>query len=428
MTPRATTGKGDGALTNVGQLLPSGYLHTRGSEIVSESGERVRLAGGNWYGFDCSGMVPGGLDYRGIDDVCRIVVELGFNHVRLPYCVQAVVENPRISAGMAREPSLRGAPVLEIMDAVVQTCGRHGPKVILASMRSEAGWSLQSNGLWYTREYPEDIWLQVWETLVRRYQGNATVIGCDLRNEPSSPPMDPNAWPQNGGSVWGYGGAGRDWAAAAERAGNRILAINPNLLIVVEGVRFDPAGPFFAGSRQLYWPGGNLVGVKRSALPQRFRGRRIRLDVPDRLVYSVHDYGPDMYGGLAWCRRGATASTPESCRAVWDQTWGFIARENIAPVLVGEFGTPNGHKPGDRQPAEHYTHPNPNNPQGAWFTYLVDYIAELGIHWSYWCLNGTQSPAPGRAPSKPDWYGVLTPDWSSVASESMIERLQRILI
>ncbi len=245
--------------------------------------------------------------------------------------------------------------------------------------------------------------------------------------------MNGTAWPQNSGALWGYGDASsstpRDWASAAERAGNAILKINSELLIFVEGVRFDPAGPILHGQTALYWPGGNLTGVRASASTLRQGARPIALDVPNRLVYSVHDYGPDMYRDLAWCQLDGTARTRDACRLVWDQTWGFLMREDIAPVLLGEFGTPNGYNPSipsGRARPEDYVEPNDRNAQGAWFTYLLDYIHDLGIHWTYWCLNGTQSRAPGRDPRQPDWYGILTPDWRDTASESMMRKLKSI--
>ena len=410
----------------MGQPLPAGYLRTSGTRIVGSDGTPVRLAGVNWYGFDCSAMVAGGLDHQPLDAMCRTIADLGFNHIRLPFCVQMVHQNPAITDLLDRNPSLQGKAALEIMDAIIEAAGSQGLRVVLDSHRADAGWSTQQNGLWYTQEYPESVWLDAWTTLARRYADNPVVIGCDLHNEPGNPPIDPSAWPQNGGSVWGYGGQGADWAAAAERAGNAILGINPNLLIFVEGVRYDPAGPHLGGTRQLYWPGGNLIGVGRRALPQRWRAHPISLDVPDRLVYSVHDYGPDMYSGLAWCQLGTTASTPEACRSVWDETWGYIVRDGLAPVWLGEFGTPNGHKPGDRQPPEDYVRPNAANPQGAWFSYLVQYVADLGVHWCYWPINGTQSPAPGRDPRRPDWYGILAPDWSEVASQPLMDALRTI--
>jgi endoglucanase len=410
-------------------LSTSGYLHTEGSRILDRNNQPVRLAGVNWYGFDCNSMVPGGLGRTTIESTCSQIAELGFNCIRLPFCVQAVAENQPMTHYLDAEPDLNGKTSLEIMDELVACAGRHGLRVILDSHRGPAGWSTQENGLWYTQEYPENAWLDAWETLVKRYAGNSTVIGCDLHNEPGSPPPNPNLWPANGGSQWGFGdglfGNHRDWAAAATRAGNRILGINPNLLIFVEGVREDPAGPI--ENNNSYWFGGNLTGVRSVALPRRLQPARVKLDVPNRLVYSVHDYGPAMYSRLPWCQLGTTASSPDACFAVWDKTWGFILEEEIAPVYLGEFGTPNGLKQDrDNDPSDHYTHPNDTNPQGAWFSYLAQYIKQHDIHWTYWCINGTQSQAPGRTAGHVEGYGILDPTWKQVASQPLMDQLRSI--
>lgn len=410
-------------------LLPPGYLHTDGAGIVDAEDRPVQLAGVNWYGCDCSAMVVGGLDHQPLEVLCSRIVGLGFNTIRIPFCVQLVTENPVVNQYLDAEPPLVGKPALEILDAVIDAAGREGLKVILDSHRGPAGWSTQENGLWYAQAYLETAWIDSWERLARRYAGNSTVIGCDLHNEPGSPPPDASAWPGNGGALWGcgdgrFGGSRRDWAAAAMRAGNRILDVNPDLLILVEGVRYDPAGP--TENNGVYWFGGNLTGVRSSALPRRLRPLRIELDVPNRLVYSVHDYGPDMYRGIPWCQAGSTAATPDACNRVWDETWGFIVNEGIAPVLVGEFGTPNGRKPGDAMPPEMYTDVNADNPQGSWFSYLIQYIRDHSLHWTYWALNGTQSQAPGRDARNVEWYGVLDPHWSGVASEPMMRKLESI--
>ena len=407
--------------------LPAGYFHTQGAQILDASNKPVHLAGVNWYGFESNSMVPGGLNYRTLDYICQQVRNLGFNLIRLPYSVQAVQSNPPIKNYLEANPSLTGRTVLQIMDAVIAAAGRYGLKVVLDNHHSEAGWSLESNGLWYAQPYPQSVWLSTWGTLVRRYRNNSTIIGCDLRNEPGSPPPDSSAWPQNGGSLWGYGdpnatGHPRDWVLAAESAGNYILSLNPNLLIFAEGVRHDPAGPIFNGSGYLYWPGSNLVGVGKAG-GRRPAPRPLTLSVPNRLVYSAHDYGPNLYSGLAWCQLGTTASTPDACRDIWNQTWGYIAQQEIAPVWLGEFGTVNGHKPNDTTPPKDYTDVNNVNPQGNWFTYLVQYIKDYNINWCYWPLNGTQSEAPGRDPSQPDWYGVLNPTWTGAASQPMMSKL-----
>jgi endoglucanase len=420
-----------GAAAAGSTLIPPGYLHTSGAQILSATNRPVRLAGVNWYGMDCSGMVPGGLDHQPLDAICRQIAALGFNTIRLPFSVQAVAQNPSVRQYLGANPLLQGKSVLQIMDAVIAAAARAGLKVVLDNHRSDAGWSVQSNGLWYTQTYPESAWLAAWRTVVTRYRGSTTVIGCDLRNEPGAPPPNAAAWPQNGGALWGYEspsnhtGHPGNWAAAAERAGNAILSLNPNLLIFAEGVRYDPAGP--AANNNVYWPGGNLSGVGRPGGP-RPAPVHITLRIPNRLVYSVHDYGPDMYSGLPW---GQPSSTQADCWSVWDATWGYIATQGIAPIWLGEFGTVNGYTPNDSTPPQYYTDPNPVNPQGAWFTHLVAYLDDLQTrygsgHWCYWALNGTQSPAPGRDPSRADWYGILDPTWTRPASAPLLSKLQSI--
>src|SRR5437588_12565633 len=82
---------------------------------------------------------------------------------------------------------------------------------------------------------------------------------------------------------WGMAMSGPT-GAWAERAGNAILAVNPGWLIIVEGIeRF--------GS-DAYWWGGNLEGAREFP---------VRLTRTDKLVYSAHDYGPQVYPGVVPC-------------------------------------------------------------------------------------------------------------------------------
>ena len=51
---------------------------------------------------------------------------------------------------------------------------------------SSAGWCCSyedGNGLWYTPEYPENIFFEHWTLMAERYRDNPKVIGADLRNE-----------------------------------------------------------------------------------------------------------------------------------------------------------------------------------------------------------------------------------------------------
>ena len=155
-----------------------------------------------------------------------------------------------------------------------------------------------------------------------------------------------------------------DWRLAAQRAGNAVLAINPHLLIFVEGT------DCFNGDCD--WWGGNLQGVTQFP---------VALSVPNQLVYSAHDYGPTVFQ-QPWFN---STTTTASLQAQWNKEWAFTHNNNIAPLWVGEFGTGN-------------TAPDVQNAaagsEGQWFSNLVQFIgARPSMSWTYWALNGEDSLA-----------------------------------
>jgi endoglucanase len=351
----------------------TGYWHTAGNRILDDRGNTVRIEGINWYGFETVRKVPGGLavqDYRTILDTIH---SSGFNTVRIPLS-NDMVEHPIVPEaisfmsehGAINQP-LRGLNSMQILDRVVEYAGNIGLKVILDNHRSEAGDSAEASGLWYTADYPESSWITDWQVLARRYAGNTTVVGIDLRNEPH------NA--NSGGACWSGCGSSRDWHLAAQRGGNAVLAVNPRLIVFVEGT--DAVGNDF------YWWGGNLQGVRHAP---------VRLDVPNQLVYSAHDYGPNEYR-QKWFD-GATAASLE---AVFTRHWGYISRDGIAPVWVGEFGTSN--KTQD-------INGSTSGSEGQWFQSLVTYLGKNSdISWTSWALNGEDAngllDSDYQAPSNP---------------------------
>ncbi|NEO85707.1 MAG: cellulase family glycosylhydrolase [Spirulina sp. SIO3F2] len=195
--------------------------------------------------------------------------------------------------------------------------------------------------------------------LARRYQNQKNVIGADLKNEPHGP------------ASWGTGDRKTDWRLAAERAGNAILNINPHWLIVVEGVEKNVPG------QQLnHWWGGNLEGVKNYP---------VRLSHPKQLVYSPHEYGAGVHN-QPWFN---TPEFPNNLEQRWHIGFQYIAEENIAPILIGEFG---GRKV------------DANSKEGIWQRRLVDYIDRQNLHFTYWSWN----------PNSGDTGGILRDDWRSI--------------
>jgi endoglucanase len=356
----------------------TGYWHSSGNQIIDSNGQTVRIAGINWYGFETTDEVVHGLWAQDYHTILNAIKNNGYNTIRLPYSNQ-MVESPVVPSKIsfangsgAINTDLKGLDALQVMDKVISAAGALGLRVILDNHRSEAGDSAEANGLWYTSAYPESAWIKDWKTLVSRYvsfrdaSGNPIVIAADLRNEPH---LIANG--SHTGACWTGDTAttncpttntSQNWPAAAQRAANAILSINSNLLIIIEGV------DCYNGDCD--WWGGNLEGVSNHP---------ITLDISNRLVYSAHDYGPNLFQ-QSWFNGSAGFATLSS---VWKKFWGYIDENRIAPIFVGEFGTGNS--------ASDVESVAPGS-QGQWFESLVNFLQNNpSLNWAYWALNGEDS-------------------------------------
>lgn len=207
--------------------------------------------------------------------------------------------------------------------------------------------------------------------LAERYAGNPTVIGADLHNEP------------HGSATWGDGNPATDWRLAAAAAGNAILQFNPNWLIFVEGIQT------YEG--QSDWWGGNLMGAGQYP---------VVLNVPNRVVYSPHDY-PASVSSQPWF---SAADYPNNLPAVWTQFWGYLYRDDLAPVWLGEFGSQLA-TASDQE----------------WYQQITAYLGNTtstastvgqGISWTWWSWN----------PNSSDTGGILENDWTTV-NENKVQGL-----
>ncbi|MDR3688260.1 MAG: cellulase family glycosylhydrolase [Fimbriimonas sp.] len=287
-------------------MLPPGYLRTRGSQIVDAGGHPVRIACMGGFGTD---IVGGRLDYdngpfHGVDANIEAVKRFGFNCIRVDF----------------NDKNVSDPVVMGQFDTLVSTCRKYGVRVIFDNHNNEAtaqNWgnaAQQSNGIWFdagpgsdgtdgagnTGTISDDLFTQDWIAMAKRYAGDPTVIGFDLRNEPVAHynPRPP---------VWGGGGP-RDIHAMYERVGNAIQKVNPGALIICEAIINWEKGAY----------AGDLTPAK--AMP-------VKLRVPAKVVYSLHEY--------SWDKVDVTKKVliPRL-----NKTWGFLVRENIAPVWIGEMG------------------------------------------------------------------------------------------
>jgi endoglucanase len=341
-----------------------GFWSTSGAKIVDASGNVVRITGANWFGFETSNLMPHGIwsvNYKSILDKTKA---MGLTVLRLPYSDDIMANQLVPGVNTYANPDLAGITTLGLMDKIVAYAGQLGIRIILDRHRPD---SSQQSKLWYTATVSEATWIANMKTLAARYRGNPTVVGFDLHNEPHADGTEPAST----GACWGCGDVARDWRLAAERGGNAVLASNPDLLIVVEGVSCPSGGiPNYYDNLPdptCGWWGGNLS--QAGAYP-------VRLTNPAKLVYSAHDYGMSVSGQQPWF---LDPTFPATLAPFWDSQWGYLVKQNIAPVLVGEFGS---------------TLVDPKD-QGR---------QTNGMSWTYWCLN----------PNSGDTKGLLLDDWVTI--------------
>jgi endoglucanase len=355
----------------------TGYLSAQGDQLIDATGARIRLTGINWFGMETDNKTFHGLwsnePWRAQLDH---MAQLGYNTIRVPFSNDALRPGARASGiNDFINPDLVGNTPLQILDKVIQYAGGKGMRILLDRHRPT---SAGQTALWYNAAVPESVWISDWRMLAQRYAGNSTVIGADLHNEPHAEGTSPNGT----GSCWGCGDPARDWRLAAERAGNAILDVNPNWLIVVEGLSCPSGGmpnvwdgdP--SNDERCGWWGGNLSQARTSP---------VRLNRPGKLVYSAHDYATSVFV-QDWFNDPAF---PANLPAIWDYFWGYLERENIAPVLLGEFGSTL------RDPRDE-----------VWLRELLRYMGagSTGMDFTYWSWN----------PNSGDTGGIVLDDWRTV--------------
>ncbi|HEY9903176.1 MAG TPA: cellulase family glycosylhydrolase [Candidatus Sericytochromatia bacterium] len=347
-------------------------LSTKGSKIVDSTGRPVLLRGVNWFGIESELHAPHGLWKRDYKEMLAQIKNLGYNVIRLPYGVQSLrasnVSGIDFSIGSNQE--LQGKSPLEVMDAIIQEAGRQGLLILLDSHRLN---DQRIPELWYGDGFTEADWIDTWKMLATRYRNQANIIGADLKNEP------------HGKASWGTNDRATDWRLAAERCGNAIQAINPNWLIVVEGVENNVPGQ----KLKTHWMGANLEGVARFP---------VRLSRPNKLVYSPHEYGQGVFNQPWFSER----SFPNNLYSRWETGWNYIATKKIAPIFIGEFGG----RQSDNASKE-----------GIWQRTLVDFVRKKDLSFSYWSWN----------PNSQDTGGILQDDWLSVEAPKQ-ELLQGLVI
>ena len=188
------------------------------------------------------------------------------------------------------------------------------------------------------------------------------------------------------------------WNGLAGELGRHVLERCPRWAIFVEGVGHcggvQPAAGHkcttpAAGREQNLdlhagtWWGENLQAAASHPVDVGVASN----DGIGKVVYSPHSYGPS----TSWQEQFDVDSFPRNMPAIWDVQFGHLARDGIAPVVIGELGGLCDGQDAQLQQA------------------LVGYMAERSIGGFWWAVN----------PESGDTGGLLEDDWRAPESRKL---------
>ena len=359
-------------------------LSTSGRYIVDAHGNRVKLAGVNWYGASEDMGVPVGLDLANRSTLAELIAAQGFNSVRFPFSLWMTEQTTMVPAQyLDANQDLIGSTPMQVYDACVEALTGAGLIVIPNCHTLDPGWCCADDdeqGLWFNDRWPAGRFFAAWQQLAARYRSNPLVAGMDIMNEPRRSRVGRRILTP----AWGSGRT-TDLAAMYTMAGNLIHEVSPDVLIICEA-------PGYAA---------DLAGVARHP---------VRLERPGKVVYSLHDY--------SWFhpREQPRAAYLEQMH----RAGGYLLSERIAPLWIGEFGIGTGSLAGF---------------SGVWWNNFEAWLTENDVDWCWWALNGTQPrgtvPVVGRHRSRwgdGEGFGLLAPDWRGVANPQVMDILRAIIL
>ena len=350
------------------------WLHTDGSKILDKNGNSVWLTGINWFGYNTGSNIFDGVWACNMKTALASIADHGFNLLRIPISAELVLNwkngvYPAANFNQALNPELVGMNSLQIFDLAVSTCKANGIKVMLDIHSAKTDSMGHLTNLWYTDSISTQDYYDSLSFLAKHFASDDTVIAYDLKNEPHGKPGE-------NGAIWNNSTSANNWKNVAQTAGNIVLDANPNALIMIEGIEIYPKdistnGNFTSTNSSDYyfdWWGGNLRGVKDYPVDFGSAGRN------KQIVYSPHDYGPAVFA-QPWFQNGYTyESLLKDC---WNDNWLYISKDNIAPLLIGEWGG-------------YMTEPNLT-----WMKDLRKLILTYHLNHTFWCYNANSGDTGG---------------------------------
>jgi len=373
------------------------WLHVEGDKIVDMNGNEVWLTGVNWFGYNVGSQVFDGVWSQNMHWCLQQIADHGFNLLRVPMSTEILLQwknkgpDPMIKVNQWENPELtvegiKGGTIkysFDIWNMAVQWCKELGIKIMIDIHCATTASNGHQWATWYDNNFSTEDWIEALEWVTDYYKDDDTIIAIDLKNEPHGK-KDEGLM-----AKWDNSKDENNWKYAAERGAEAVLNINPNMLIMVEGIEVYPKfeeGQNWDSPSIVYetnyspyygaWWGGNFRGVRDYPIYKKFKSQ---------LVYSPHDYGPEVWKQDWFYLEDPTKTFTRQTLLddYWYDSWAFIAEEHIAPLLIGEWG---GWVDEEHDKTGENRH---------WLREIRDYMIDKHIHHTFWCFNENSSDTGG---------------------------------
>lgn len=432
-----------GSLTKDGNVLPARCgnwfglegRHEPSNDADNPSGAPMELYVGNmWWVNNSQGSG------RTIQQTMTELKQQGITMLRLPIAPQTLeANNPQgMDPNLKNHPSVRQTNARQALEDFIKLADQNDIQLFvdIHSCSNYVGWragrfdarppyvDATRVGYDFTREeyscaatgnpssvtkiqaYDKQKWLANLREIAGLSEklGVNNIIGIDVFNEP-------------------YDYTWAEWKGLVEEAYQAINEVNPNMIIIVEGISGNANTQDGIADNTVPVPHGN-PDLNPNWGENLYEAGTNPLDIPkDRLLFSPHTYGPSVFvqkqfmdptqteceglegeeAGHADCR---IVINPELLEQGWEEHFGYL-RELGYGILIGEFGG-NMDWPGAKSSAAdralwgHIT----TNVDQQWQQTAANYFKKKGINACYWSINPESADTMG-------WY--LTP-WDPVSA------------
>jgi aryl-phospho-beta-D-glucosidase BglC (GH1 family) len=402
------------------------WLTCKDGKIYDMYGNEVWMTGVNWFGLNTQTHTFDGLWTSNLYVNLELIADHGMNLLRVPIAAELLLDwkagnfyelgwefnrganfykdektltydekyNVLKDLGIGvDEDSLHTSTYVAptdfaVWNVAVKKCKELGIKIMLDIHSNEIDNQGHTHPVWYKGDIDTEKFTEALEWLTETYKNDDTIIAIDLKNEPHGKANE------NPRAKWDDTTDIDNWQYAASTIGQRLLKINPNLLIMVEGIEVYPKeGQTWASDAGGYGQPENYYGAWWGG---NFRGANLYpVDLGDgqsQLVYSPHDYGPSVWA-QTWFYEGFTTKTLHD--DYWYDSWAYLYETgdsfgNKYPLLIGEWG---GFVEGDLDERGGANATTVQNTK--WLTCLQEYIVENRIHHTFWCFNYNSSDTGG---------------------------------